>query len=243
MVVQLPGERIVERYFQPVERQTEPLPTVPPVINIEVPATPPVAASSHIVINVPERSKDENEGIRGTDKTNNGAPYPETERGSASAPEVPPVVEEPVQEVGPTKSEQKPVDKNVPPTNKKRSEINSPNNSPTIPEHFQKELFEPDKPAPQDGSEEFEKIGPGRQRRYEELGEKEVEPVRELILFRNEFGRHWPGLSRDMEQYYEYFYFTPPNKRKDGKNYARHVKCWERRTKWLSSTQPTPDSK
>jgi hypothetical protein len=106
-----------------------------------------------------------------------------------------------------------------------------PNNSETIPVA---ELFEPGKPAPQAVIPELEKIGPGRQRRYEELGEKGVESVREVVLFRHHFGRHMPGMSSDTEAYYEHFYFTKP--KKGEKYYDRHVRCWARRTKWIAST-------
>lgn len=238
------------------ERHTDKLPVV----------TPPVASpeTKVVVITQPERSANEPPVREQTPPNGDQRPTrPGRTDDPTSAVPVPPAVVEvppfvPVDKTGsaaprdevevkePERTffvpEQKPDRENVPSENKKRSGNNSPNNSTSIPPRTDSELFAPDKSAPQDDSEEFEKIGPGRQRRYEELGEKDVEPVRELVLFRNEFGRHWPGLSRDMEQYYEHFYFTRPNKRKDGKNYERHVKCWERRTKWLAATQSTPDS-
>lgn len=241
-------ERIIERTFverQPVERRTEPL----PIVHIEVPTQVP----PQITVNLPERSKDESPvrtEVAPTDDTRSAHP----ERTNRPEKDVPFVAREPVQEQKPTATDApKPLgeeQKTFDDPNKKRSdeerktipadnENNSPNNSAGI----VSELFEPDKPTPQASSEEFEKIGPGRQRRYEELGEKDIEPIRELILFRNEFGRHWPGLSKDMEAYYERFYFTLPIKRKDGKDHAKHVKCWERRTKWLTATQSTPDSR
>lgn len=90
LVVQLPGERIVERFYHPIERHTDALPVVPPVINIEVPAQ----AAPHITVNVPERSKDD-KSVRGTDAPTHGAPGPEKERGSASTPELPQQAEVP----------------------------------------------------------------------------------------------------------------------------------------------------
>lgn len=242
---------------QPEERHTDKLPVVTPK---------PVASpdTSVVVITQPERSANE-PPVReqSTPNGNQGSTRPgRTDDRAAPVPVAPPSVEvppsAPVDKAGsaaprdavevkePERKtlgpEQKPDRENVPSENKKRSENNPPNNSTTIPPRNDQELIAPNKPSPQADGEEFEKIGPGRQRRYDELGEKDVEPVRELVLFRNEFGRHWPGLSKDMEQYYEHYYFTRPNKRKDGKNYERHVKCWERRTKWLAATQPTPDS-
>lgn len=105
------------------------------------------------------------------------------------------------------------------------------NNSETI---HPTELFEPDKPASQAGTQDFKKVGKvvGRQRRYDDLGENEIEPIRELFLLRHLTGKHWPGLSKDMEAYYEKFYFTRP--KKGSKDYAKHVKCWERRTRWIA---------
>ena len=122
--------------------------------------------------------------------------------------------------------------------NKKRSvepaqtiQPDDQNNSETIPNNSPPELFEPPQLA---DIPELEKIGPGRQRRYEELGKDDIESVREVVLFRHEFGKHWPGLSKDMEAYYEHFYFTKP--KKGGKDYDRHVKCWERRNRWIAGS-------
>ncbi len=83
----------------------------------------------------------------------------------------------------------------------------------------------------------FEKIGAAQRRRFEDVGPDGIEPVKEVVLFRHLHGRYWPGLSRDMEDYYEFFYFTRPNKRRDGKKHARHLKCWERRMKWLAELE------
>jgi hypothetical protein len=82
----------------------------------------------------------------------------------------------------------------------------------------------------------------GRQRKYDELGLDDVEPIKEVVLFRHHLGRHWPGLSRDMELYYDRFYFEKPNKRKDQKDYAKHVKCWERREQWINGKSDTTEA-
>lgn len=100
------------------------------------------------------------------------------------------------------------------------------------------ELFEPAEVAPMADIPALEKIGPGRQRRYEELGLNDVESVREVVLFRHEFGYHMPGLSDDTEAYYEHYYFSKP--KRGEKYYDRHVKCWERRVKWIGSGAVKP---
>jgi hypothetical protein len=35
-------------------------------------------------------------------------------------------------------------------------------------------------------------------------------------------------MSEEMQQYDDCWYFSLPNKREDGKDYERHVKCWQR---------------
>lgn len=118
----------------------------------------------------------------------------------------------------------------------------------TIPEREQKQFpsapVEPPSEANPTDSDELKKVGKvGRKRKYDELGEDTIEPVKEVIFFRHQMGRHWPGLSKDMQDYYDYWYFEKPNKRKDGKDYARHVKCWERKERWINgATTPLPDS-
>lgn len=102
------------------------------------------------------------------------------------------------------------------------------------------ELFEDPETAPMADIPALEKIGPGRQRRYEELGKDGIESVREVVLFRHEFGRHWPGMSEDMEAYYEFYYFKKP--KKGEKYYDRHVKCWERRVRWIGDDKVKPAS-
>jgi hypothetical protein len=245
LVLKMPGERtLIERTF--VERHTEPLPVAQPEMAPTAPqiiVVPPIQERTHNEPSIPEQTTPDGN----TRRTEGRTDKPQ----APAVREAPPVVKSPVMEApspeqkqfGPVGEKRSPEQlENVPPENKKRSGNSSPKNSPRNDSELLGELLKPNKPTPQADSEEFEKIGPGRQRRYEDLGEKDVEPIRELVLFRNEFGRHWPGLSKDMEQYYEHFYFTAPNKRKDGKNYAKHVKCWERRTKWLTATESTPDS-
>jgi hypothetical protein len=129
--------------------------------------------------------------------------------------------------VEPTKTVAKPnknIPETIPPTNK--------NNSP---DRIDSELFEPDKTAPQASPDGFKKVGKvtGRQRCYDDLGENDIEPVREVFLLRHLTGKHWPGLSKDMESYYEKFYFSKPVKGE--KYHARHVNCWKRRTSWIAA--------
>jgi len=128
--------------------------------------------------------------------------------------------------------------------NKKTPGNNSPNNSETIRDgnknNSPPELFTPSKPAPQAALPAYKKKGKvGRQRKYEILGDNEIEPVREVILFHQNMGSHWPGMSRDMQDYYDYWYFTRPNKRKDGKDYERHLKCYERKERWINPPSAT----
>lgn len=225
--------RIIERTF--VERHTDPL----PVIHIEVPASPP---APHITVNVPERSNRERQSVPEQIAPTHDKASPEEKRGSAPEVNAIPEADTPAEQAKPEHKTLAPEPEKRSPEEQKNAPPADRNNSPTNDPELFDELFAPDTPASQADLPEFEKIGPGRQRRYEELGKDDVEPVRELVLFRNEFAHHWPGLSRDMENYYERFYFTAPNKRKDGKDYAKHVKCWERRTKWLSAAQSAPDS-
>jgi hypothetical protein len=80
----------------------------------------------------------------------------------------------------------------------------------------------------------LKKVGRGRQRRYDELGIDDVESIQEVVLFRHQFGYHLPGLSQETEEYYELYYFKKP--KRGEKFYDRHIKCWERRTRWISGT-------
>jgi len=123
--------------------------------------------------------------------------------------------------------------------NKKTPENNSPNNSESIRDgnknNSPPELFAPDKPASQADVPAYKKKGKiGRQRKYDELGNNEIEPVKEVILLMHHTGEHWPGMSKDMQDYYDYWYFTRPNRRKDGKDYERHLKCYERKERWIN---------
>lgn len=77
----------------------------------------------------------------------------------------------------------------------------------------------------------------GRLRKYEEIGIHGDLPVREVVRFRFVNGRHIEGMSQDMREEYDFWYFTKPNKAKDKKEYAKHVRAWERREKWLAGLQ------
>jgi hypothetical protein len=87
LLVKLPPERIVERTIveRPSEPRTEPLP-----VPIQVSAPP--AAAPHVTVNVPERSKDENERVPEQTTPTHGTPSSEKERATEPAPEVQPVL-------------------------------------------------------------------------------------------------------------------------------------------------------
>lgn len=101
---------------------------------------------------------------------------------------------------------------------------NSGNNSPS-------ELFEADKQAPEDDSQQsevYKKKGKGgRERSYEK--------VRKVIVYRVKMGRYQPDLSKDMQDYYDFWYFTKPSKKKDRGDYERHAKAYERGQNWLET--------
>ncbi len=105
---------------------------------------------------------------------------------------------------------------------------------PTIPEVDSEQ-------APEDTQEKLEKIGKvGRQRRYESPGIKKIPPVKDVVLFRYKMDRAYPGLSKDMEEWYEHYYFTKPTRAeraKDAKEYERHVKSWQRGRKWIAEEE------
>lgn len=106
---------------------------------------------------------------------------------------------------------------------------NSPNNS-------YSELFGGLEAAPQAAITPFENVRhSGRLRKYENVGIYGDVPVCEVIRFRAKNGRHIEGMSAEMQEEYDYWYFTPPSKRKDKEDYAKHVRAWNRRTKWLAS--------
>jgi hypothetical protein len=114
---------------------------------------------------------------------------------------------------------------------------NSPNNSETIrsgelitqPEPATEASPAPSVPNTMPAYKKKGKVG--RQRKYEELGIDDVEPVKEVVLFRHQMGRHWPGMSADMQAYYERLYFTRP--KKGIKDYDKHKGCWERKERWV----------
>lgn len=216
---------------QPTRQNTEPLLQLPPIVNIRMEQPPqeqqlPPPSAEPPVINLVVQPPAQAEREK-----NNASTVEEI--GSGSSPTV-----EQKQFGGPNKNNSPDEQKMVQPPN----EINSTgeqktiqpaneNNSETIQGG---ELFEPVAPTPQVDVPAFKKVGKvGRQRRYETLGIDDIEPIKELVLFRHQMGRHWPGLSKDMEAYYERNYFTKPKRGSD----ATHKKCWERRERWLAQTE------
>lgn len=95
--------------------------------------------------------------------------------------------------------------------------------------------------APQAAMTPFgnEKHAGGRLRKYEEVGIYGDLPVRDVVRFRFVNGRHIEGMSQDMRDEYDFWYFTRPNKKKDGVDYAKHVRAWTRREKWIADIQAT----
>src|SRR5205823_13221677 len=88
----------------------------------------------------------------------------------------------------------------------------SPNKSETNP--FS-DLFGSSEVAPQALIAPFENEKHlGRLRKYEEVGLRGDLPVREVVRFRYANGRHIEGMSADMQEEYDYWYFTKPNKAK-----------------------------
>jgi hypothetical protein len=219
--ITLPPEHVAERIEQPVAPQV-----VQPIINVTI---------------EPERKRNEGQPLSPIRN-----PWPEKERATEPLPAVPaavaplPVPEKeyqyiPLEERKARESEVKsipePEQKTIPGKDKNNSETEQKQ----LPEGIVSELFGPDKPAPQAASEEaYDKKGKvGRQRRYEEAKE-DIPPVKEVVLYYCEMGRHWPGMSEDMQAYYEYWYFTKPSRGKDGKDYERHLKAHERYCKWYA---------
>ncbi len=120
----------------------------------------------------------------------------------------------------------------IEPVEKETSELFEPeNNSETI------RIKEPELPL-QASSGKMKKVGtPGRKRKYEQTGIDDIPPVKDVIVYRYKMGRHWPGMSDDMREWYEFYYFTKPNRAeraKDARDYERHVKAWERGRKWIA---------
>jgi hypothetical protein len=110
--------------------------------------------------------------------------------------------------------------------------INPPNNS-------DRRIDGSPETAPDLPANKIRKVGnAGRKRRYEEPGIDGIPPIREVIIFRWKTGHHWPGMSGDMQSWYEHYYFTKPKlaeKAKDAKEYERHVKSWERGRAWIET--------
>lgn len=105
---------------------------------------------------------------------------------------------------------------------------NSPNNSDS-------ELLEPPEPAPQAGSGGYKKKGiVGRKRKYEEPGINGEIPVKKVVLYRHIKGRHWPGMSQDMQEWYDRYYFTKPKRTGKGADHARHIRSYERGQRWIA---------
>ena len=98
------------------------------------------------------------------------------------------------------------------------------------------ELFTPPEIALQADVPTYKKKGKivGRKRKYERVGDNGERPIKELVLFRSHTGKHWPGMSEDMESYYEWYYFKKPNKGKDGKDYEQHKRAYERGQRWIA---------
>jgi hypothetical protein len=120
-------------------------------------------------------------------------------------------------------------DETIPPT--------APNNSSN---NFPEELFGGHEAAPQAAITPFEnERHSGRLRKNEEVGIYGDLPVCDVVRFRAKYGRHIEGMSADMQEEYDYWYFTVPSKRKDKDKYAKHVRAWNRRTKWLSDIPET----
>lgn len=238
-------ETIVERTY--VEnapgRTTDPL---TPIVVVNIPSQPHSESGDYVASPTPYQ-----EGYRGV---RNDPPRRESQRDRGenrpiAKPSAPADVTQPSQPVAPVADSTPPEqnqfaepNKTVPAATPEPNKKSSPEEVKTVPPDEQNnsetihpsELIGPDKPAPQAETEGFKKVGKpaGRQRRYDELGENDIEPIRELFLLRHLTGKHWPGLSKDMENYYERFYFTKP--KRGEKDYERHVKCWQRRTKWLA---------
>jgi hypothetical protein len=99
------------------------------------------------------------------------------------------------------------------------------------------ELFGGREAAPQAAIQPFKnERHSGRQRKNEAVGIHGDLPICEVVRFRAKYGRHIEGMSEEMQEEYDYWYFSPPNKRKDKDKYARHVRAWNNRTKWLATS-------
>jgi hypothetical protein len=97
------------------------------------------------------------------------------------------------------------------------------------------DLFGDSEPSPQADVESFDnKKLMGRLRKYEIVGLRGDISVRDIVRFRYSNNRYIEGMSQDMQNKYNYWYFTRPIKLKDGDKYERHVRSWNRRKKWLA---------
>lgn len=93
-------------------------------------------------------------------------------------------------------------------------------------------------PAPQADMPTYEnEKHMGRLRKYEEVGIYGDLPVRDVVRFRFVNGRHIEGMSQDMMDEFDHWYFTRPNRKKDGADYAKHLRAWERRERWIADIQ------
>jgi hypothetical protein len=131
----------------------------------------------------------------------------------------------------PNNSVPKPTIQTIRPNNSGNNSNNSvePSNSP------EPELKKPNETVP---LAPFEKIGRvGRQRKYEEKGNRGENSVRDVVLYRHIKGRHYPGLSSDMKRWYEFFYFKSPMKGEKPFNantsYEQHIEAYERGQEWI----------
>jgi hypothetical protein len=101
------------------------------------------------------------------------------------------------------------------------------------------EMFGSDKAAPQAAMTPFENEEKrmGRLRKYEQIGIYGDLSVREVVRFRFTNNRYPLGVSDEMRDEYNYWYFSRPNRKKDGTQYAKHLRAWERREKWIDGLQ------
>lgn len=66
--------------------------------------------------------------------------------------------------------------------------------------------------------------------------------VRSVVLHYHATGQ-WPtDVSDDMKLWYRKFYFTRPNKKKDGAKFAMHKKSYERGRQWIAELFVVPDA-
>jgi hypothetical protein len=83
----------------------------------------------------------------------------------------------------------------------------------------------------------------GRQRKYEEVGERGESPISELVVYRHVRGKQYPALSKDMKRWYEFFYFTKPTEGERPFNanttYEQHQEAYERGRRWIAANEET----